>query len=152
MRVSIWTTLSSEARNISLKKKFLAFWIPYIVSHTTGEVPICEKNSESFFLKNLWVKNEKSEEGELSLNNESFKLNEVNWLLRIPPGYAHDKKKFQNPQSWWQAKKFEQGFPVAPHRPTEESRKRIFLLYTSISFFQFWFRGFILLEIFKYIQ
>ena len=35
--------------------------------------------------------NEKSEEGELSLNNESFKLKEVKWLLRIPPGYAHAK-------------------------------------------------------------
>ena len=31
----------------------------------------------------------------MSLNNESFKLNEVNWLLGIPPGYAHLWKKFR---------------------------------------------------------
>ena len=66
------------------------------------------------------LKRQQSEECELSLNNESSKLNEVNWLLRIPLGYAHDKKKIQNPQ------KFEQGFAVAPHRPTEESWKWLF--------------------------
>ena len=41
------------------------------------------------------MKNEKSEEGELSLNNESFKLKEVNWLLGISPGNAHDKTFFK---------------------------------------------------------
>ena len=49
------------------------------------------------------LKKQQSEVGQLSLNNESFKLNEVNWLLGIPPGYAHmpmTKKKIQNPQSW----------------------------------------------------
>ena len=43
------------------------------------------------------LKRQQSEERELSLNNESFKFNEVNWLLGMPPGYAHDKKKFRNP-------------------------------------------------------
>ena len=38
---------------------------------------------------------QQSEERELSLNNESFKLNEENWLLGIPPGYAHLLKKFR---------------------------------------------------------
>ena len=31
----------------------------------------------------------------MSLNYESFKLNKVNWLLGMPPGYAHDKKNFE---------------------------------------------------------
>ena len=41
------------------------------------------------------LKRQQSEKRELSLDNESFKLKELNWLLRMPPGYAHDKKNFK---------------------------------------------------------
>ena len=51
---------NSEAGDNSLRKKLLAFWTPYILSHTPGALPIGEKKICRFFPKNLWVKNEKS--------------------------------------------------------------------------------------------
>ena len=52
------------------------------------------------FLLQIWTtaglpKRQQSEKHKLSLNYESFKLNKVNWLLGMPPGYAHDKKNFE---------------------------------------------------------
>ena len=46
------------------------------------------------------LKRQQSEKRKLSLYNESFKFKEVNWLIGMPPGYAHDKKIIQIPQSW----------------------------------------------------
>ena len=40
---------NSEAGDNSLRKKLLAFWTPYILSHTPGAVPICEKKNWEIF-------------------------------------------------------------------------------------------------------
>ena len=77
------------------------------------EHPISLLTIKSFSTAGL-LKRQQSEEDELSLNNESFKLTEVNWLLGIPPGYAHDKKKFKILKVGDRSKNLSRALPSPP--------------------------------------
>ena len=85
-RKSKMTSKTKSKTTSKIKSKTSSKMTSKTTSKTTSEVTT--KQQTAGLLKSHQYK-----EGELSFNSESFKINEVNWLRGIPPGYANDQKK-----------------------------------------------------------